>query len=77
MVKDYCKIRDNHLFLDLLFNGEKVLLSAIVYVNSGFLFFQKKRKLIITSEQIIDCSNEKNIIKTDEYGSTVLHGHCH
>lgn len=63
-VRDHLYLNYDKEFVKLLYQKEKVLFSDWVQLTSGWLqMFQKKRKLVVTTEQIIQCNGKNGEVR--------------
>lgn len=56
-------------------NGEKLLFSCQIYTQTGFLFFQKKKRIIVTNRQIVNCNEKGPQANTGNNKADKIAGH--
>ena len=75
-VRDHLNMKLHAGILKFMGEEETILVSCTIQIYTGFLYFMKKRKLILTTHQIITC-NEKVPVKATEAGQTYINGSTH
>jgi|TARA_B110000285_G_C14527758_1_gene339408 hypothetical protein len=56
-------------------NLEKLLFSCSISTQTGFLFFQKKKRLLVTNKQIVHCNEKGPQANTNANTAAKIAGH--